>query len=344
MDPDSLEAWASANLRRTFAVVGLGGAGSEATQDLVELGMPGVATCAINTDAPHLLKIQADRRVLIGQRHLRGRGSGGDREAVLGAIEEGKDALQLRLTEFEIVFLVAGLGGGTGSALLPYLAGLLRDTRALAIPVAFLPFRVELESNPVRRENAMRALEELEQMNGLLLVLSNEKLRRFESLPLRRVLHVRNAYLHQLVTSLVDMVENPSQLNVDISSLKRHLKDAGLSTLLLGEQHISEPERLVHQAMNETLLDFDLDETQSASALVHLDGGSNLTLRTLDRVLHAVRRRLGDPQRLMFGTRTHPEPRDVVRLTAVVGGLKRRIVREALLGRTDSTPPIPTVH
>lgn len=194
MEPDSLEAWASANLKSTFAVIGLGGAGSEAAQDLVELGITGVETCVINTDAKSLDRVHADRKVLIGQRHLKGRGSGGDREAVLAAIEEGKSDLQARLEEFEIVFLVAGLGGGTGSALLPYLAGLLRKSHSLAIPVAFLPFHIELDSNPIRRSNSLQALEELEHLDGLLLALSNEKLRRFESLPLQRVFHVRNTY------------------------------------------------------------------------------------------------------------------------------------------------------
>jgi cell division protein FtsZ len=344
MEPDSLEAWASANLKSTFAVIGLGGAGSEAAQDLVELGITGVETCVINTDARSLDRVHADRKVLIGQRHLKGGGSGGDREAVLAAIEDGKVDLQARLEEFEIVFLVAGLGGGTGSALLPYLAGLLRKSHSLAIPVAFLPFHIELDSNPVRRANSLQALEELEHLDGLLLALSNEKLRRFESLPLQRVFHVRNTYLHRLVSSLVDMVENPSQLNVDLASLKRHLRDAGLSTLLYAEQHVSEPERLIHQALTETLLDFDLDEAQSPSALIHLDGGSNMTLRTLDRVLHAVQHRLGRPQRLMFGTRTHPETREVIRMTAVVGGLRRRTARQALSTAPPPTMPLPTVH
>ncbi len=344
MEPDSLEAWASANLKSTFGVIGLGGAGSEAAQDLVELGITGVETCVINTDARNLDRVHADRKVLIGQRHLKGGGSGGDREAVLAAIEDGKDDLQARLEEYEIVFLVAGLGGGTGSALLPYLAGLLRKSHSLAIPIAFLPFHVELESNPVRRANSLQALEELEHLDGLLLALSNEKLRRFENLPLQRVFHVRNTYLHRLVSSLVDMVENPSQLNVDLASLKRHLRDAGLSTLLYAEQHVSEPERLIHQALTETLLDFDLDEAQSASALIHLDGGSNMTLRTLDRVLHAVQHRLGRPGRLMFGTRTHAEPREVVRMTAVVGGLRRRTARQALNTAPPPSLPLPMVH
>jgi cell division GTPase FtsZ len=201
----------------------------------------------------------------------------------------------------------------------------------MPVPVAFLPFHVEVDTNSNRRGNATDALEELEAMGGLLLALSNEKLRRFESLPLHHVFQLRNTYVHNLVTSLVDMVEAPSQLNVDLASLKSHLDDAGISTLLQAEYHISEPERLVQQAISESLLDFRL--TAAPSALVHLDGGSNFTLRTLDRIIRTVRHHLGEPRRLLLGTRMHPEPREVVRLTAVVGGLRPREIHDALTPR-----------
>jgi cell division protein FtsZ len=322
------ETWASLALAPPCAVVGLGGAGSEAVQDLVNLGIPGVRALAVNTDAKHLLKMGVEERILLGARELRGRGSGGDRASVLRAVEESKEEVLRRLAPFEIVFLLAGLGGGTGSALLPFLVRELRETHTLPVPVVFLPFQVELDSNQGRRENVEATLGELEQMGGLLLALANEKLRRFESLPIHRVFQVRNAYLHSLVSSLVDMVENPSQLNVDLASLKNHLREAGLSTLVVGEYHVSEPERLVHQALSDSLLDYHLSD--AVSAIVHLDGGANLTLRTLDRVLRAMRQRLGEPQRLVFGTRVRPEPREVVRLTAVIGGLRPRSVRDAL--------------
>ena len=229
-----------------MAIVGLGGAGCEAVHDLLTLGLPDVPAIAINTDAPHLLKLEVNERILLGEREMRGRGSGGDRALVRAGAEAARDELVRRLSRYEIVFLLAGLGGGTGSALLPYLAEQLQGSDTLAVPVAFLPFRIELESNPQRRSNTLEALAELEAMGGLLLALSNEKLRRFEALPMHQVLHVRNAYLHSLVAGLVDMVEHPSQMNVDLASLKIHLKDSGVSTLLLSEEHVSEPERLVH--------------------------------------------------------------------------------------------------
>jgi cell division protein FtsZ len=327
-DTDSIEAWARLGRASSVAVVGLGGAGCEAVNDLVKLGLPEVPAIAINTDAPHLLQLGVGDRILLAQRQLRGRGSGGDRRAVRDGAEEAREELLRRVGRYEIVFLLAGLGGGTGSALLPYLTEQLRGGGTLAVPVAFLPFHIELESNPERRANTLDALRELEALGGLLLALSNEKLRRFEALPMHRVLHVRNAYLHSLVAGLVDMLEHPSQMNVDLASLKWHLKDSGVSTLLLSEEHVSEPERLVHQALTETLLDFELSDTPSA--LIHVDGGSNLTLRTVDRVWRAMRRRLGEPRRMLVGTRTRPEPRDVVRLTAVVGGLRPRSIRDAL--------------
>ncbi len=327
------DSWAGLALTPGIAVVGLGGAGSEAVHDLVGLGIPGVRTLAINTDAKHLVRMGVEERILLGQRELRGRGSGGDRSSVLRAAEDGKEELLRRLAPFEIVFLLAGLGGATGSALLPFLSRALRTTETLPIPVVFLPFQVELETNPTRRENSRATIAELEEMGGLLVALANEKLRRFERLPINRVFQVRNAYLHSLVTSLVDMVENPSQLNVDLASLKNHLREAGLSTLVVGEHHISEPERLVQQALSESLLDYHLAER--SSALVHLDGGSNLTLRTLDRVLRTMRHALGEPERLVFGTRVRSEPREVVHLTAVVGGLRPRTVRDAVGGPSE---------
>jgi len=335
-----IEPWASLALTPTVAVVGLGGAGSEAVQDLVRLGIPGVRALAVNTDALHLFRMEVEERILLGQRELRGRGSGGDRAVVLRAAEDAKDETLRRLGRFEIVFLLAGLGGGTGSALLPFYSRALRETDTLAIPVVFLPFQVELETNQSRRENVEATVAELEEMGGLLRAIDNEKLRRFETLPIHRVFQVRNAYLHALVASLVDMVENPSQLNVDLASLKNHLRAAGLSTLITGEYHISEPERLVHQALSDTLLDFHLSDR--TSALVHLDGGSNLTLRTLNRVLRTMRERLGQPEQLVFGTRVRPEVREVVRLTAVVGGLRPRTVRDAIQTRPTPRPdPMP---
>jgi cell division protein FtsZ len=328
---DGIEAWARRTSEPGFALVGLGGAGSEAVQDLIGLGSPGVRTFAVNTDARHLLKIPVEERILLGERTLKGRGSGGNRAAVLDAAEEGREEIVRRLGRFEVVFLLAGLGGGTGSALLPYLVDALRHTEALPVPVAFLPFHIELETNSDRRANVHGALEELEDLGGLLLALSNEKLRRFEALPLHRVFAVRNAYVHALVQSLVDMVEHPSQLNVDLASLKGHLAGSGLSTLLCGDYHVSDPERLVDQALTEGLLDFTVD--REASALLHLDGGSNLTLRTLDRVVQSMRARLGQPRRFLLGTRIRSEPREVVHLTAVIGGLKAHAMIDALGGR-----------
>ncbi len=332
------EAFGALAIAPSVAVVGLGGAGSEAVEDLVNLGIPGARAIAMNTDATHLARVRVEERILLGHRVLRGRGSGGDRALVLKAAEESREEILRRLGGFELVFLLAGLGGGTGSALLPYLSKELRATDALPVPVVFLPFHVELETNPGRRENVDQTVDDLEAMGGLLLALANEKLRRFESLPIHRVFQVRNAYLHAMVANLIDMVENPSQLNVDLATLKSHLRASGLSTVVVAEHHVSEPDRLVHQALHDSLLDFRLPDRPSA--LVHLEAGTNLTLRTLDEVLRSIRGRLNDPDPIVLGTRLRPEPREVVRLTAVLGGLKPRTVRDAIDARGPSGTPL----
>src|SRR5215472_12619556 len=103
MHDDSIESWAGRRADFSFAMVGLGGAGSEAVHDLVAMGTPGVRAFAVNTDLAHLRRIEAEERILLGQRQLRGRGSGGDRSAVLAAAEDGKDELLNRLSRFEVV-------------------------------------------------------------------------------------------------------------------------------------------------------------------------------------------------------------------------------------------------
>src|SRR5579875_440214 len=339
---DDLADWAKLGALPTFAVVGLGGAGSDAVRDLVDLGLsPQVHPVAINTDAQHLLGLGLDERILIGQRELRGRGSGGDRAGVLRAAEDSREEILRRLRNYEVVFLLAGLGGGTGSTLLPYLCRELRRTEALPIPIVFLPFAIELQTNPARRETVDYALGELEALGGLLVALDNEKLRRHEALPMQRVFRFRSSYLRQLIESLQDMVNGSSQMNVDLATLRNHLGDSGLSTVLVGEHHYSEPDRLVHTALKDSLLDFEL--SPETSALIHLDGGSNLTLRTIDRVLRTMHESLHAPRRVVLGTRIRAESREVVRLTAVVGGLKPRTMRQAL-HRTGPVPGVPLVR
>ncbi len=330
-------AWASFERPTSFAVVGLGGAGSEAVRDLLGLGIPAVRPLAINTDAAHLDRMPIDRRILIGHHRFRGRGSGGDRDGVLSAIEEERDEVLRQLRPFEVVFLLGALGGGTGSALLPYLVRELRETDAIPVPVAFLPFHVEVRTNSSRRDSVRATLRELEEMGGLLLLLANEKLRRFDGLPIHRALGVRNAFLHGLVASLVDMVENPSQLNVDLATIKRHLAGSGTSTLLCGEVHVSEPERLLPQAIRDSLLDFELG--RRTRALIHIEGGSNLTLGVFDQLLQTAHAQLGEPDELLFGTRVRPEPREVIRLTGLVSGITVGSIH-GLLGSGPSPPAL----
>ncbi len=328
--------WADLGKPTSFAIVGLGGAGSEAVRDLLGLEIPGVRPLAINTDAGHLERMPIDRRILIGHRTFRGRGSGGDREAVLRSLEESREEILRQLRSYEVVFLLAALGGGTGSALLPYLVRELRESDAFPVPVGFLPFQVEVASNAGRRDSVRAALRELEGMGGLLLLLANEKLRRFESLPIHRALAVRNAYLHDLVTSLVDMIENPSQLNVDLATVRRHLSGSGMATLFRGEVHVSEVERLVPQALRESLLDFELGA--KPRALVHIEGGSNLTLGTLDRLLMSARHHLHEPDELLLGTRIRPDSRELVRLVGVVSGIEVASTHRLL---DDGPRPVP---
>lgn len=310
-------------------VVGLGGAGSEAVTDLFDQHLPGVDTLAVNTDGHHLLTARADMRILVAQPSLAGRGSGGDREAVLKATAECREDLLARFRGYDLIFLLAGLGGGTGSALAPFCLTLAREVGALPVSGVFLPFQAELSTSARIRENTSKALEELQAQGGALLLFSNERLRKFDRLPIKQVFHYRNSYLRALVAGLVDMVRHPSEMNVDLAHVRRLLSDGGLATLLFAEGHPSDAEGIVRQALREGLLDFEIRD-RAGPTILFVEGGSDLTFGAYHRIVETFRQELHEPVELTPGFRTHPERWDRVRLTAVVGGLERRTLEKAL--------------
>ena len=305
---DDLDGWASLARPRTFAVVGSAGPGGDAVHDLVELGIPGVRAFAVNTDARHLRSKPIESRDPPRQsasseavaaaatgpwswrrpRRRRRRSSGGSRP-------------------FEIVFLLAGLGGGTGSALLPYLA---RGFSGRPTPCPS-PWRSSRSTSrwtpiPTGGRTSRRRSTSSRRWGGSCWPYRTRSC--VGSTPSRshQVFHVRNTYLHSLLTSLVDMIESPSQMNVDLASLKGHLRDSGRLDPAVRRSPTSRSRTAWSPtALAESLLDFTL--TDAPSALLHLDGGSNFTLRSLEEVVRAFQGRLGEPRRIVFGTRMHPE-------------------------------------
>ena len=318
--------------RPRILVIGLGGAGGDIIADLESSDLPGsIDLLAVNTDSVHLKGLKVRNRMLVGEAELHGRGGGGDRARVRMAMEGEEEKLKGLLRKYHLVFVIAGMGGGTGSALLPYVTGICRSVDALCVPVAILPFEVELQTNTLRRENSRGALQELIALGGMLLVLSNEKLRRFESEPFREVLRMRSTYLKELVQSVVDMVDHPSEINVDLGHVRRLIEEAGISTLMVAEGHYSDPEALVHQAIEESFLDFEI--VSPGPVLLHMEGGSNLSLRTHHSILEAFRAGLHEPREFTFGTRIRGERSEVVRVTAIMGQIGAATVNRLLGAR-----------
>ncbi len=324
--------------RPRILVVGLGGAGCETMADMEAAGLPeSIDVLSINTDGMHLKGLKVKHRMLVGEMQLHGRGGGADIARVKSALEGEEERFKELFRKYHLVFVIAGLGGGTGSAMLPFCVSLCREVGALCVPVAILPFEVELESNSLRRDNARATLKALITLGGILLVLSNEKLRRFDSEPLRSVFRMRSTYLRELVLSVVDMVDHPSEINVDLGHVRRLIEEAGLSTLMVAEGHYSDPEALVRQAIEESFLDFEI--VSPGPVLLHMEGGSNLSLRTHHNILEAFRAGLHHPREFTFGTRIRDERSEVVRVTAIMGQIGATAVNRLLSQRIGSGAP-----
>jgi len=310
-DPDYLEG----EIRPLkILVIGCGGGGCNSIQRLNEMGLEGAETIAINTDRRHLQTIKADRRLLIGASLSRGLGAGGDpsrgRQCALSALY----ALNQILHGADLTFILAGMGGGTGTGAAPVVAEVAKQKGSLVISIATTPFEFERG----RLGIALRGIRELEYYSDTLLILDNNKLLELvPNLPIADAFAVMDVLIAEIVRGLVEAITKPSLINLDFADLCSILAHGGISTLIYGEG--SDPEGVVASAFSNPLLDIDIGG--ATGALVHITGGNNLTLKRVDRIIRSISEQLAPEAQLICGARLDEEFEGQIRLMAVVTGI-----------------------
>jgi cell division protein FtsZ len=206
--------------RPSVAVVGLGGAGSNITTWIAEKGMAGGRIIAANTDVNHLHIQKADKLILLGEKICKGHGCGGFPEMGTQATKENVNELRAELEGTNLVFLVAGLGGGTGTGAIPVVAEITRELGALTIGCVTIPFTIEMS----RREKSREAIKLLTQSCDSVVIIDNSKLREIAgNLPLKEALNVANALVGAFVKNLTDTITQPSLVNLDYADLRAEI-------------------------------------------------------------------------------------------------------------------------
>ena len=321
-------------------VIGVGGGGSNAVNRMIRAEMMGVEFIACNTDAQALLQADAPHKIRIGDKITRGLGAGGDATIGQRAAEEDSEKISQALVDSDMVFITAGLGGGTGSGAAPVVAQIAKESGALTIGVVTKPFSFE---GARRKLVAEKAAEELKSQVDTLITIPNDRLRDVvqKNTSILDAFRVVDDVLRQGVQGISDIITMPGLINLDFADVRAIMKDAG--SALMGIGRASGENRAVEaarQAIASPLLEVDIAGAQGI--LFNITGSSSLSLYEVTEAAEEIRAAADPEANIIFGTSFNERLGDEVMITVIAtgfdGGKKRQIARtDAAAGVMDST-------
>lgn len=315
-------------LTTVIRVIGCGGGGSNTIERLAETGVEGAELFAMNTDAQHLLHINADRRVLIGRRTTRGLGAGSLPSIGEEAARESIDDIRASLEGADMVFITCGLGGGTGTGAAPVVAEVAREMGALTISVVTLPFAAE---GAIRMANADVGLKRLREVSDTAIVVPNDRLLEVvPDLPLQAAFKVADEVLMRSVKGITELITRPGLINLDFADVRTIMSNGGVAMIGLGEaEGEMKSKDSVIKALRSPLLDVDI--SGATSALVNVVGGSNMSISDAETVVEEVYERINPDARIIWGAQIDPALDNAIRTMLVVTGVSS----PQILGKED---------
>jgi cell division protein FtsZ len=306
-------------------VVGCGGSGCNTINRIAELGIEGAELIAVNTDAQDLLYTNADKKVLIGKNTTKGLGAGSNPKVGEQAAKEQIEEIKEAIKEADLVFLTAGLGGGTGSGSLPVIAELLSKENVLTISFVTLPFKMEGKH---RWQNAIEALAKLEGNVDTLIIIPNDKLLELApNLPINLAFKVADELLANAIKNLTEVINKTGLVNIDFADVRAIMKDGEIGLIGFGESDGQDrAKEVVNKALNNPLIDADPKEAKKA--LVHILGGNDFKLQEADEILKNIQEALDEDAKLIWGAHLNPELQGNLRVMIILTGLKPKYLKE----------------
>ncbi len=308
-------------------VVGCGGAGCYALTRMVRDQIRGVGFIAMNTDASHLAITEATVRIQIGENCTRGLGAGGDHRMGLKAAQESRDDIKQYIEGSDMVFITAGMGGGTGTGSAPLVAEVAKASGALTIAIVTKPFTFEgTHRLAVAEEGISNLIDKVDTLviipNDRLLDLVNQKT------SVDGAFRVADEVLCHGVQAIAEVVTVPGMINLDFADIKTIMKDAGPAWMSIG--HGSGQNRAADaakEALSSPLLDVSIDGARGV--LFNVAGGENLTLFEVNAAAEVIRQSVDPEANIIFGVNLNPNLGNEVRLTLIATGFT---TREAMAG------------
>ncbi len=301
-----------------IAVLGVGGAGNNTVTRLMESGVIGAECIAINTDAQHLNATYAKEKVLIGEKITRGLGSGGEPEVGKAAIEESAEHVDKILTDIDIAFVTAGMGGGTGTGAAPIVARMARKKGAIVLGVVTMPFKIEKG----RMAYAIKGLNDMRRECDTVIVIDNNKLMRLvPQLPLNEAFKVGDQILANMIKGITETISVPSLINLDFADFRTIIRRGGVAVAGVGESDApNRAEEAVQRALRMPLL--DVDYAGAKGALIHVSSDEQLTIEEASRVGEILTQMMGEDALVIWGARINPKQTGTLKVTLVMTGVK----------------------
>jgi cell division protein FtsZ len=301
-------------------IIGVGGGGSNAVNRMVEAGVQGVEFIAVNTDAQALQMSTAMHKIPIGGRSAKGLGAGGDPQQGERAAEISRDALTEAVEGADMIFLTAGLGGGTGTGAAPIIADIARRARALTVAIVTLPFTFE---GFQRRKSAEEGLAKLKGNVDALIVIPNDRLLQLadRQMSVIEAFRLADDVLRHGVQGISDLVTMTGLINLDFADVKSIMQNAGTALMAVGEgRGDNRAINAARAAISSPLLDVSIDGAKGV--LLNVSGGPDLTLAEVTEAAETIQAAVDPDANILFGAVVHPRVQDDVRVTVIATGLR----------------------
>lgn len=304
----------------TIKVVGVGGGGQNAVSRMYREPIPGAEYIIVNTDKQAIELSDVPTRLRVGDTTARGLGVGGDPSKGRQCHEEDKDAIREAIAGADLVFVAAGMGGGTGTGGAPVVAEVAQEIGALTIGVVTKPFGFE---GSHRRRKALEGIEELRECVDTLIVIPNDRLLAIsdENLTMDNAFKMADNVLRQGVQSIAELILVPGEINLDFADVRAVMQNAGPAWMAIGKG--TGPDRAAEaaeEAINSPLLEVDIDG--ATGVLFNITGGSDLTLDEVHAASEVIANRVHPDANIIFGTVTDSSMENEIRMTVIATGFK----------------------
>lgn len=302
-----------------IVVVGIGGAGNNTLNRMARVGVACAELIAMNTDKQHLMIVHDSiKKILIGQSVTRGLGAGGYPEVGAKAAETSRGPISKMLEGSDMVFITAGMGGGTGTGASPIVADVAKEQGAIVISMVTYPFRLER----ARLMKADEGIERLRRVSDTVIIIDNNRLVELvPNLPIEQAFSVADEVICRAVKGITETITTPSLINLDYADVRAIMMQGGVSVISVGE---SKGHKRIDEVVEDTLKNslLDVDYTGAKGALIHITGGPDLTLGEANEIGERLTEAIDPQATVIWGARIVPEYEGKVEVIAIMTGVR----------------------